>query len=1244
MASARPPRLWLALRIGLAGMVPLAMVAVLIVGVLLPQRRADLDTGYQGLAGALAAQVETHLLGAERQLRAIAEDFRSHPGDHSAPNWSRTLDAHAGTGDGFAAIYLADPDGSAYAVGLPRAERGRRRDLVHLDLSERAALREARQQNEEVWSAAFLSTVTGRLAVSVAIPLSEQVLVGQIALDRLALLLGRSPAESAMHTIILDAQGQIIAHSAGVQSGAPFSVDHLPGIRDALLGHRTTQDFAVDGEMFVGTSVSIPRFGWILLVAQPHSDTLRPFLSTAGVLAAGALAALLLTVVMALTMARSLARPIGRYAEQAHAIAGGDYSQPWPVYRIREFDRLAGDLERMALAIRQREQELAKSEARYRSVIASAPLAIFQFDERGVFALSEGKGLARVGLVAGEAVGQSLFELYRGYPELCDYARRAISGEPLHFVSRFGDTWFDTCFTPVRDAAGCLHVMGVAVDISERLHAEKALRESEARLRTAIESIPFDLFLIGPDGRYVLQNTACRKAWGDVLGKYPGDVTDDTAILARWDDNNKRALAGEIVEEDVRLTVGNEERYLHNIIAPIKDGDDIRGILGINIDITERKRSAELLELMRLSVEYGSDAIFWMNRDGSIAYVNEQACRSLGYVRADLLQLRLWEVDPNYSTDTWDEAWRALTETGSFHAETRHRRHDGSEFPVEVNAIAITYEGRTYAIGFACDITERKRDHEILKRSETDLQLAVEVAGLGHWKWDIRTGELIWSERCKALYGLPPDTELTYERFLARVHPDDRARVDALLREALEKRGGYELEKRLVWPDGSVRWTSSMGRVICDSDDQPVLMVGVTLDITERKQAEDALRLTQFTVDRTADAVFLIDAESRFKYVNEAACVALDYTREELTSMSIPDIDPDVSDQMASDIFQDLKRQGSLRFETRHRRKDGTTFPVEVNANYIAFSGEELNSCFVRNITERKRAEDELERHQEHLEELVTERTAELRQAMEQLVQAEKLAALGHLVAGMAHELNTPLGNARVVASSLGAEVRNFAAAVDAGALRRSQVATFLERSREAVELLERNAARAADLISNFKQVAVDQVSARRRRFDLRQTVEELLVTLQPQLKRTAHRIELDIPRELELDSYPGPLEQVLANLVGNSLTHGFAGIEAGLIRVRAAPLDGDRVQIDYTDDGVGIPDGLLHRIFEPFFTTRLGQGGSGLGLYIVYNLVTGVLGGTIRGFSDVGKGVAFVLILPRIASERTLQTDTHEQ
>ena len=180
--------------------------------------------------------------------------------------------------------------------------------------------------------------------------------------------------------------------------------------------------------------------------------------------------------------------------------------------------------------------------------------------------------------------------------------------------------------------------------------------------------------------------------------------------------------------------------------------------------------------------------------------------------------------------------------------------------------------------------------------------------------------------------------------------------------------------------------------------------------------------------------------------------------------------------------------------------------------------------------------------------------------------------------------------------------------------------------------MLERNTTRAADLIGQFKQVAVDQTSVRRRRFGLRQTVEEVLATLQPLFKRTAHRVELAIPPELELDSYPGPLEQVVANLVGNSISHGFQGVAAGLIEIRAAPLDEDRVQIDYADNGVGIPEANRARIFEPFFTTQMGQGGSGLGLYIVYSLVTGLLGGAIQVDSAPGQGARFILVLPRTA------------
>jgi PAS domain S-box-containing protein len=385
------------------------------------------------------------------------------------------------------------------------------------------------------------------------------------------------------------------------------------------------------------------------------------------------------------------------------------------------------------------------------------------------------------------------------------------------------------------------------------------------------------------------------------------------------------------------------------------------------------------------------------------------------------------------------------------------------------------------------------------------------------------------------------------------------------------------------------------------------------------------------------DAIIVHDERGALQTVNGTMLALYGLTREEAAKITVLDLSGPGNPLERLEEFWARTLWGEMPcFEWNARRpKDGTCFPVEVMLRAIQFGDKNCILANVRDITARKRAEAELERHRNHLEDRVAERTAELRQAMAQLVQTEKLAALGNLVAGVAHELNTPLGNARVVAGSLGEHLRDFATAVDSGALRRSQVGAFLDRTREAVDLLERNTARAADLIGHFKQVAVDQTSARRRRFDLRQTVEELLTTLQPQFKHTAHRVDLDIPSGLELDSYPGPLEQVLANLIDNSLVHGFAGRDAGVIRIRAAVLDPDHLQIDYMDNGPGIPEALHSRIFEPFFTTRLGGGGSGLGLYIVYNLVAGVLGGTIRVHGIPGTGTTFTLVLPRGAPDR---------
>jgi len=286
-----------------------------------------------------------------------------------------------------------------------------------------------------------------------------------------------------------------------------------------------------------------------------------------------------------------------------------------------------------------------------------------------------------------------------------------------------------------------------------------------------------------------------------------------------------------------------------------------------------------------------------------------------------------------------------------------------------------------------------------------------------------------------------------------------------------------------------------------------------------------------------------------------------------------------------------------------------------------------------REIEQRKQAHEALQREKDEQKVLI----AKLEQATNQLVQSEKLASLGSLVAGVAHELNTPLGNSLMVASALGGRIEEFARLVAEGSLRKQALLDFVEHCRNAASLLQRNSQRAAGLIGNFKEVAVDQTSMRRRRFDLRQAIDEVLSALQPKLKYTAHRLEVNVPAGIILESYPGPIEQIIANLVANSLLHGFEGIAAGTIRIGAEVIGGECVALSYADDGVGISAIDAKRVFDPFFTTKLGSGGSGLGLYIVYNLTTAVLGGSIKLSSTPGQGVLFELRLPLVAPENPL-------
>ena len=307
-----------------------------------------------------------------------------------------------------------------------------------------------------------------------------------------------------------------------------------------------------------------------------------------------------------------------------------------------------------------------------------------------------------------------------------------------------------------------------------------------------------------------------------------------------------------------------------------------------------------------------------------------------------------------------------------------------------------------------------------------------------------------------------------------------------------------------------------------------------------------------------------------------------------------------------------------------------------ISGRLLNVDGEECALWSVVDITELRRIQADIEDLNRTLEQRVAARTTELssaldtlRQTQEELIRSDKMAALGSLVAGVAHELNTPIGNSVTIATTLAANAVEIGAQHAAGRLRRRDFDEHLEVTREATGLLVRSLSRAEELVRSFKQVAMDQTSEQRRRFELGGFLHEMAITLSPMVRNSPYVLEIAPLEALEMDSYPGALAQIFTNLLSNALLHAFDGRRHGNIRVTPRHTAPGWVEIRFDDDGNGIPAANLPRIFDPFFTTRLGKGGSGLGLHIVYNLATRILGGRVEVDSAPGRGSSFVLTLP---------------
>lgn len=458
------------------------------------------------------------------------------------------------------------------------------------------------------------------------------------------------------------------------------------------------------------------------------------------------------------------------------------------------------------------------------------------------------------------------------------------------------------------------------------------------------------------------------------------------------------------------------------------------------------------------------------------------------------------------------------------------------------------------------------------------------------------------------------------------------------------------------------------------ADISVILLVGMLLlhsiEQSQRRQAlkmsELNKRLSETVANLSSRETQLSQAESRFAkvgdivpaplsltdattgetvYVNKAWESVLGWKQQDVIGKSPLELGVwhDLSARAA--YGAEFKRNGCVRnLEMNVQGRDGRVLPVSVSADSVEQDGRHLTMSLLFDLTDRKLAEDKVLRLNSDLEARVDQRTLELKEAndelskalstlqraQKELVQSEKLAALGSMVAGVSHELNTPIGNAMVVASSMHDRAREFQGLVQRNELKRSLLDRFMVDSLEGAELVQRSLQRASDLVHSFKQVAVDQTSERQRVFKLNEVVREIIATLRPNLKKLPWKIDVDIPPEITLDSFPGALGQVTINIVMNAAIHAFVGRTAGCIKVSAIQIDEDFVELVFADDGVGMAPDIMGRIFDPFFTTRLGTGGSGLGLAIVHQMVTQVLHGRVTVESGVDEGSRFIVLLAR--------------
>ena len=635
-------------------------------------------------------------------------------------------------------------------------------------------------------------------------------------------------------------------------------------------------------------------------------------------------------------------------------------------------------------------------------------------------------------------------------------------------------------------------------------------------------------------------------------------------------------------------------------------------------EIDERRRAEAALSAsegrFRAVFENAAVGVAIVDTDERVRISNEAVQRMLGYSGEELAGMIFAELTYPEDVDAHVARFRELV-AGSrpyIEMDKRYKTRRGEPVWGHLTASLVRDpDGKPlFAVVMVQDITERKIAEETLRKSQIQLVEAQRIARFASWEWDLRSDVASLSDEAYRIFGVDPeDHEASWNGFLERVHPDDSDRIRQSVEDALAGKKPYNVEFRLVRPDGAVRTCHSEGEVQRDVDGSPTGMRGSFHDITERKEHEQALLYTQFSVDHAVDGIFRVEQDASFSYVNDAACEMTGYPRETLLAMTVFDVDPNYSREMWPEFWQGIRGADNLVIESLIRRSDGTVFPAEIAINYLEVDG--VGNCFAsaRDSTERKKAEEE-------------------RMELEGKVQqAQKLESLGVLAGGIAHDFNNllvgVLGNADLALAKL-------APAAPA---------------REYVRDIETSARRAADLANQLLaysgkgKFVVEPI-------DLSDLVDEISHLVEVSVSKKV-AINYDLARNLpSIEADATQVRQVVLNLITNASeaigeSSGVVSVTTGQVEcdtdTSAGPLtaeelpEGTCVFVEVADTGSGMDEETRKRIFDPFFTTKLT--GRGLGLAAVLGIVRGHKG-AIEVHSEPERGATIKVLFP--ASERS--------